>query len=92
VQREVAAMVEEHPPPPPQQPAQVETVVARTVEAGPSTGQAAGQATGQPAVGQAQQQEPEELLGKLYDPLLRRLKAELWLDRERRGALTDRWH
>ncbi|MFI9814635.1 hypothetical protein [Saccharothrix variisporea] len=45
---------------------------------------------------QAQQQqpgvEPEELLKKLYDPLLRRLKAELWLDRERRGLLTDRWH
>ncbi|CAL9386190.1 hypothetical protein SUDANB95_01158 [Actinosynnema sp. ALI-1.44] len=36
--------------------------------------------------------EPEELLKKLYDPLLRRLKAELWLDRERRGLLTDRWH
>ncbi|MEV0679701.1 hypothetical protein AB0I60_24560 [Actinosynnema sp. NPDC050436] len=36
--------------------------------------------------------EPEELLKKLYEPLLRRLKAELWLDRERRGALTDRWH
>uniref|UniRef100_UPI0031D1C8AF hypothetical protein n=1 Tax=Saccharothrix mutabilis TaxID=33921 RepID=UPI0031D1C8AF len=37
-------------------------------------------------------EEPEELLKKLYDPLLRRLKAELWLDRERRGLLTDRWH
>ncbi|MFE9751333.1 hypothetical protein ACFYOT_41040 [Saccharothrix saharensis] len=35
--------------------------------------------------------EPEELLKKLYDPLVRRLKADLWLDRERRGALTDRW-
>ncbi|GAA1304666.1 hypothetical protein [Saccharothrix xinjiangensis] len=34
---------------------------------------------------------PEELLDKLYDPLVRRLKAELWLDRERRGSLTDRW-
>ncbi|NGY63841.1 hypothetical protein G7043_33470 [Lentzea sp. NEAU-D13] len=34
-------------------------------------------------------QNPEELLRKLYDPLLRRLKADLWLDRERRGALTD---
>ncbi|MFI6099613.1 hypothetical protein ACIA8G_28995 [Lentzea sp. NPDC051213] len=37
----------------------------------------------------AQSQSPEELLRKLYDPLLRRLKADLWLDRERRGALTD---
>ncbi|QFZ22280.1 hypothetical protein [Saccharothrix syringae] len=35
--------------------------------------------------------DPEALLNKLYDPLVRRLKAELWLDRERRGALTDRW-
>ncbi|NUT93604.1 MAG: hypothetical protein HOY78_16455 [Saccharothrix sp.] len=45
--------------------------------------------------GQQQQQqgvEPDELVKKLYDPLLRRLKAELWLDRERRGLLTDRWH
>jgi uncharacterized protein (TIGR03083 family) len=33
-----------------------------------------------------------EMVKKLYDPLLRRLKAELWLDRERRGALTDVWH
>ncbi|NBE84937.1 hypothetical protein [Micromonospora rubida] len=31
--------------------------------------------------------EPEELLKKLYDPLLRRLKTELRLDRERHGAL-----
>ncbi|WP_156213686.1 hypothetical protein [Lentzea aerocolonigenes] len=38
---------------------------------------------------QPQAQNPEELLRKLYDPLLRRLKADLWLDRERRGALTD---
>lgn len=34
-------------------------------------------------------QNADELLRKLYDPLLRRLKADLWLDRERRGALTD---
>ncbi|MGM1061243.1 hypothetical protein [Saccharothrix sp. Mg75] len=33
----------------------------------------------------------EELLKKLYDPLVRRLKAELWMDRERRGLVTDRW-
>jgi pyruvate/2-oxoglutarate dehydrogenase complex dihydrolipoamide acyltransferase (E2) component len=44
-----------------------------------------------PAAQAAPGQEPEELLKKLYDPLVRRLKAELWLDRERRGALTDRW-
>ncbi|MEJ2875116.1 MULTISPECIES: hypothetical protein [unclassified Saccharothrix] len=46
----------------------------------------------QQAPQQQQGVEPEELLKKLYDPLLRRLKAELWLDRERRGLLTDRWH
>ncbi|HUQ61687.1 hypothetical protein [Lentzea sp.] len=39
--------------------------------------------------GPAPAQSADELLRKLYDPLLRRLKADLWLDRERRGALTD---
>ncbi|MGW5745090.1 hypothetical protein [Amycolatopsis sp. NPDC003861] len=38
------------------------------------------------------QPETEELVKKLFDPLLRRLKTELRLDRERRGALTDRPH
>ncbi|MFC3385318.1 hypothetical protein ACFOHP_25810 [Couchioplanes caeruleus subsp. azureus] len=33
--------------------------------------------------------EPETLLATLYDPLLRRLKAELRIDRDRRGWLTD---
>ena len=33
--------------------------------------------------------EPEELLAKLYDPLLSRLKAELRIDRDRCGSLTD---
>lgn len=33
--------------------------------------------------------EPEALLAKLYDPLLRRLKAELRIDRDRYGSLTD---
>jgi hypothetical protein len=32
---------------------------------------------------------PEELLATLFDPLLRRLKAELRIDRDRRGSLTD---
>jgi hypothetical protein len=35
--------------------------------------------------------EPEELLKTLFDPLLRRLRTELRLDRERRGVITDRW-
>ncbi|MCX4473540.1 hypothetical protein OOK41_25085 [Micromonospora sp. NBC_01655] len=51
-----------------------------------------GAAAGQPAVPGAPRAagggaEPEELLKKLYDPLLRRLKTELRLDRERHGAL-----
>ncbi|WP_433262988.1 hypothetical protein ACQPZF_30980 [Actinosynnema sp. CS-041913] len=62
---------------------------APAVESAPPQAQAAPvQAVGPAPVGQ----EPEELVKKLYDPLLRRLKAELWLDRERRGVLTDRWH
>lgn len=37
--------------------------------------------------------EPEELLKTLFDPLLRKLRTELRLDRERRGVVTDmsRW-
>lgn len=31
----------------------------------------------------------DELLNKLYDPLVARLRAELWLDRERSGMLMD---
>jgi hypothetical protein len=29
----------------------------------------------------------DELVGRLYEPLAARLRAELWLDRERAGAL-----
>ncbi|HEU4422522.1 MAG TPA: hypothetical protein VFR67_08260 [Pilimelia sp.] len=36
--------------------------------------------------------EPEELLTKIFDPLLRRLKAELRVDRDRRGLVTDTRH
>lgn len=70
-----------------------EVVVAREVADVPADApdvSAAPAAAGPPA--SAGGPEPEELLKKLYDPLLRRLKAELWLDRERRGSLTDRWH
>jgi hypothetical protein len=31
-------------------------------------------------------------VARLFDPLLRRLKTELRLDRERRGVLTDIRH
>ncbi len=63
-------------PPPP------EPVAPPPAAQGPATAQAA----------PAAQPETEELVKKLFDPLLRRLKTELRLDRERRGALTDRPH
>lgn len=53
---------------------------------------APGQAPGGGHAGQGGKEEPDEMVKKLFDPLLRRLKAELRLDRERRGVLTDRWH
>lgn len=46
---------------------------------------------GAPAAGAAAAS-PDELVKKLFDPLLRRLKTELRLDRERRGMLTDLHH
>ncbi|WP_412542701.1 hypothetical protein R8Z50_09490 [Longispora sp. K20-0274] len=57
-----------------------ETVVQRAEEAAPAPAPGTGDGA------------PEELLKKLFDPLLRRLKAELRLDRDRRGALTDLRH
>ncbi|MEH1016910.1 hypothetical protein V6U90_27890 [Micromonospora sp. CPCC 206060] len=56
-------------------------------EAPPPTAAAGGPAAG-PAAGMAAGVEPEELLKKLYDPLLRRLRTELRLDRERHGVLS----
>jgi hypothetical protein len=35
--------------------------------------------------------EVEELAKRLYEPLTAKLRAELWLDRERSGRVTDRW-
>jgi hypothetical protein len=31
----------------------------------------------------------DELVNRIYDPLAARLRAELWLDRERAGVLMD---
>jgi hypothetical protein len=53
----------------------------------PAPAQAAASA---PATATPVPPETDELVKKLFDPLLRRLKTELRLDRERRGALTDR--
>jgi len=36
--------------------------------------------------------EVEELAKRLYEPLTAKLRAELWLDRERSGRVADRWH
>ncbi|HEX4704282.1 MAG TPA: hypothetical protein VH352_19290, partial [Pseudonocardiaceae bacterium] len=38
------------------------------------------------------EKELDQVAQELFGPLLRRLKAELQLDRERRGALIDLWH
>ncbi|WP_156892894.1 hypothetical protein [Actinokineospora enzanensis] len=54
----------------------------------PPAGTPAGHA---PAGHAPAEQVPEELVRKLFDPLLRRLKVELRLERERRGRVTDRW-
>jgi hypothetical protein len=76
-------------------PAQADQPVA---PAPPESAAAAAPQTAAPAPGAAPagvpaaQTEPDELVKKLFDPLLRRLKTELRLDRERRGVLTDRWH
>jgi hypothetical protein len=56
-------------------------------DAGAAESGAAAVAAGAAASGSGA--EPEELLKKLFDPLLRRIKAELRLDRDRRGVLTD---
>ena len=45
--------------------------------------------SGPAAAGPAGGGDVEELVNKLYDPLAARLRAELWLDRERAGVLMD---
>ena len=66
--------------------ASAEALPAGAPAAGAATG--GGPAAGGPAAGGS----PDELVKKLFDPLLRRLKTELRLDRERRGMLTDLRH
>lgn len=56
---------------------------------GPATTGAA--APGGPA-GSTSPTEVDALVRKLYDPIVRRLKAELQLDRERAGRSLDLWH
>lgn len=61
-----------------------EPVSVQTVDAAPAT------ATAAPATaGAAPAADPAALLAVLYEPLVRRLRADLRVDRERRGRLTD---
>ncbi|WP_146771775.1 hypothetical protein [Lentzea atacamensis] len=71
------------------EPAPAPEPVQRVVETTVQRAEAAQPEAPQPGPGAPAGQNADELLRKLYDPLLRRLKADLWLDRERRGALTD---
>ncbi len=66
--------------------------VSRAGESAPAPSAGTPSATGVAAAGSAPGLEPDELVKKLFDPLLRRLKAELRRDRERRGSLTDLRH
>jgi hypothetical protein len=68
------------PPPPAEAPPAPADAAAAPVE---TAAAAAPEATTAAAL------EPEELLKSLYEPLLRRLKTELRLDRERRGTVAD---
>jgi hypothetical protein len=63
-------------------------VPAEVVQRADAPSAASGAVSGAPA-GHGGAGEPEELLKKLFDPLLRRIKAELRLDRDRRGMVTD---
>ncbi|WP_157979816.1 hypothetical protein [Kribbella monticola] len=66
-----------------------EPTAAQTVVQTAPTAQAQAQA---PAGGKSvSAAEVEELAKRLYEPLTAKLKAELWLDRERAGRVTDRW-
>lgn len=86
----VQAVGEAEPAPVGAEPAGHESVQQQeaAVAAEPSAAVAAPVAAGQQQAGG----DPEELVKKLFDPLLRRLKIELRLDRERRGRLTDLTH
>lgn len=84
VQRTVAELSHQPAPQPaPVTPAEpvVQTVTVQRVE---TAAPAAPSAPTTPA--------PEDLLAKLYDPLLRRLRTELRVERDRRGTLTDLRH
>ena len=64
--------------------------MAGPAEPGPATsGAGAAAAPANPAAGGAAGASTDELVRRLFDPLAARLKAELRLDRERAGLITD---
>lgn len=69
-------------------PGSYQVTVQRQAEPTAPAGDGPAPAAG-PSGGPAGGSEPEELLAQLYDPLLRRLKADLRVDRDRCGSLTD---
>lgn len=83
VQRVDVASAEPPPPPPPTAPPGGMSEPEPTPTPGGSGTTAAPAA---PGAGSGGGTEPEELLKKLFDPLLRRLKTELRLDHERHGV------
>ncbi|MBM7773818.1 pyruvate/2-oxoglutarate dehydrogenase complex dihydrolipoamide acyltransferase (E2) component [Actinokineospora baliensis] len=74
--------------PPPPEPAPTPEAAPPPVTQAPAP---AAVSTAAPASGAPPEAVAEELVRKLFDPLLRKLKTELRLDRERRGRVTDRW-
>jgi len=63
----------------------------RAPAAGPSADWSSGQATAGSGPDGGGPEQVEALAQKLLGPLLRRIKAELLLDRERNGLRTDSW-
>jgi hypothetical protein len=64
-------------------------VAAPSPEPAPTAAPAATTISASAAAGPAPSQDVDELVNRLYDPLAARLRAELWLDRERAGVLMD---
>ena len=59
-----------------------------TATTGPASGSSGPTGSASPAESSAQ---IDELARKLFDPLMLQLRAELLVDRERRGLRTDTW-
>lgn len=67
------------------------TSAPATTDPAAATGAAGAAAPGQPT-GSTSPTEIDNLVRRLYEPIVRRLKAELQLDRERAGRSLDLWH